>query len=116
MLIITRYVGKKIIINDNIIIHVKSIIDEKVDFEITAPPEIIIKKIENSKYDSYSIGDNIMICHFGVGIGENYTNRPYTRFGIIAPKNIRIDREEIHDIKKRRNQHLNLAPILEETI
>lgn len=49
MLVLTRKVGEKIVINDNVIVEVLEVRGGKVRLGLTAPPHIGIARSENRK-------------------------------------------------------------------
>ena len=59
MLVLTRKVGERILIGDRVFIEITSIRGEKVRLGIDAPPEVVVRRIENGvPVEKRAQGDN----------------------------------------------------------
>lgn len=88
MLILNRSKGKKIIIDNEISITVKRIgkTRDKISLQICAPEKYSIKKMNNI----YTIGNLITVEVLDISFYGQAV------IGITAPKNMPINREEVH--------------------
>jgi len=88
MLVLTRWTDEAIIIGGNIVVRVVKVQGGKVKLGVEAPELVLTRWTD----EAIIIGGNIVVRVVKVQGGK-------VKLGVEAPEGVRIDREEIHELR-----------------